>query len=309
MAVYNKSGNILPRVYGKSGAELAYAYDKSGNVIHISDTPIPDYSNYSYVEKWASKNISNTQGFGIYDDKVFWISKSGDATVDSKCYVFNLSDGSQALASAYITAYTGHGNSISIDFPKMYSATAYSGGKVHISTFSNDFLTNTLDKTLVLPTTTANEQIYGCDACLDEDDKTILWSIHHTSGTSDRDTPWRIRKWDLTTLANNGDGTYTPLLLEDVSLVQPANSFYFQGCAMHDGILWFANGYSGSSTIAYVFGVNPNTGEYLYSINCETTAEPEGVAWVADAEAVGGYALYVGFQGMALRKYTFDAVS
>lgn len=314
MSVYKRDGSVLSSVYNKNGLELAYAYDKLGNVIHIAgDTPTPeprpDYSSYSYIQKWASKGISSTQGFGIYDDKVFWISKSGDSTVDSKCYVFNLSDGSQALASAYITAYTGHGNSISIDFPKMYSATAYSGGKVHISIFSNDFLINTLDKTLMLPTATGDVTPYGCDACVDEIDKTILWSIHHTVALSDRTTPWKIRKWDLTNLTDNGDGTYTPLLLADVPLAQPANSPYFQGCFMHDGILWYANGYSGASSGAYVFGVNPDTGAVLYTIDCETTAEPEGVAWVEDDDAVGGYALYVGFQGMVLRKYTFGALS
>lgn len=314
MSVYKRDGSALSSVYNKNGLELAYAYDKSGNVIHIAgDAPIPepspDYSSYSYVQKWASKGISSTQGFGIYDGKVFWISKSGDSTIDSKCYIFNLSDGSQALASAYITAYTGHGNSISMDFPKMYSATAYSGGKVHISTFSNDYSTNVLDKTLVLPTATGDVTPYGCDCCLDEIDKTILWSNHHTVPLTDRDTPGKIRKWDLTSLTDNGDGTYTPLLLADVPLAQPANSPYFQGCFMHDGILWYANGYSGTSSGAYVFGVNPNTGEYLYTIDCETTAEPEGVAWVEDSDAVGGYAMYVGFQGMALRKYTFDAVN
>jgi len=46
----------------------------------------------------------------------------------------------------------------------------------------------------------------------------------------------------------------------------------------------------------------------LYSIDLETNTEPEGLAWLRDTEVIGGYALYVGFQGMMLRKYTFEAL-
>lgn len=299
MSIYSKNGNQLSNAYGLTDS-LNNAYDVNGEIVFSKGSGQPDYSDYSYIQKWASKGIGSTQGFAIYDNKVFWVSKSGDSTVPANCYVFNLSDGSQALSSAYISAYTGHGNSLSMAFPKLYAATAYAGGKVHVSTFSNDFLTNTFDKTLALPDTS-----YGCDACIDEMDKDILWSIHHTAPITDLVTPWRIKKWNLLNLTDNGNGTYTPELLQNIELNQPANSPYFQGCYFHDGILWFANGYSGSASGAYVFGVDPDTGEYLYSINCETTAEPEGVAWYPDSDAVGGYAMYVGFQGMMLRKYTF----
>lgn len=307
MSVYDLDGETLSDIYNKVGTSLNNAYNKSGNVVFAKGQVI-DYTNYSYMQIWASKGVGSTQGFAIYDGKVFWISKSGNSTIPANCYVWKLSDGSQALSSQPITVQTGHGNSIDMDSMTMYSATAYSGGNVYISSFSNDFLTNTLTKTLALPTSSDNTTAHGCDACLDETDKSILWSIHHTVALTDRDTPWEIRKWDLDNLTDNGDGTYTPQCLQTVSVAQPSNSPYFQGCAFHDGIFWYANGYSDSSG-AYVFGVNPNTGEYLYTIDCETTTEPEGVYWLADENVDGGYALYVGFYGMMLRKYTFSYAS
>lgn len=297
MAIFDKQGNALTRAYNLNEEIVTEAYDVDGNLI-FNDNPI-DYSNYSYTQKWPSKGIASTQGFAIYDNKVFWVSKSGDSSVPANCYVWNLADGSQALEEPYITAYTGHGNSLSFSFPLLYATTAYAGEKVYINEISNDYQTATLIKTLVL---------YGglsCDACVDDLNDNILWSIHHTTSLSDRDTPWCIRKWDLSNLTDNGNGTYTPKLLKNVDIAQPANSPYFQGCAFHNNIFWYACGYSGNS-VAYVFGINSNTGEYLYSINCNTTAEPEGVAWVEDESVYGGYALYVGFQGMMLRKYTFS---
>lgn len=296
--IFDKNGNALNAVYNKSGSELNWAYDKSGDAIY---TPRPDYTSYSYVQKWASKGMSSAQGFDIYDGKVFWIRKSGDDTIPANCYVWNLSDGSQALSSAYISLYTGHGNNLSFDYPKVYATPAYPPSRIYINTLANDY-TATLTKTLVL-----NNGYKDCDACIDEDDNTILWTLEHTAPSADKTAPFSVGKWDLTDLTDNGDGTYTPACLQSVDTPQPANSYYFQGCRMHDGVLWYANGNGDSGVGAYVFGVDPDTGVLLYTIDCNTGAEPEGVAWVKDANVVGGYALYVGFQGMALRKYIFDA--
>lgn len=300
MSVYNKDGAALNTIYAENGSTLYTAYDVNGLMVY-SGSSDPDYTDYSYTQKWSSKSISNTQGFAIYDGKVFWISKSGNSTVPANCYVWNLSDGTQALDDAYITVYSGHGNNLSFAFPLLYCTTAYQPSNCYVNTMSNDFTSATLTKTLVF-----DDSSVSCDACIDETDSDILWTLGHT-GTTTSD-PFVISKWDLTDLTDNGNGTYTPAMLQTVETAQPANSIYFQGCAFHDGILWYANGYSGSGTGAYVFGVNPNTGAVLYTINCNTTAEPEGVAWVADSEAIGGYAMYVGFQGMALRKYTFGAL-
>lgn len=301
MSVYNIDGNMLDIIFSQNGSVLNEAYDIAGNKVFGSMPGEVDYSDYAYVQKWGAKGIGSTQGFDIYDDKVFWVSKSGNSSVPANCYVWNLSDGSQALPTAYVTVYSGHGNNLCFDFPKLYATSAYTP-HVYVDDVTDSFVFS-LNKTLYI-----NDGCIDCDACIDETDKTILWTLGHTATSSNRSAPYYISKWDLTQLTDNGDGTYTPRKIQTVETAQPANSFYFQGCKFHDGLLWYANGYSGTSSGAYVYGVDPDTGLVQYTIDCETTAEPEGVAWYPDTEAVGGFALYIGFQSMALRKYTFGAL-
>ena len=297
MAVYSVGGSPVQTVYGLNGS-ASDAFNVSGSLIHTNGV---DYSNYSFVQKWASKGVSSAQGFDVYDGKVFWISKSGNASVPADCYVWNLSDGSQALSSPYITVYSGHGNNLSFDFPTLYATPAYPPSTAYINTLSGAYSAS-LTKTLVF-----DDGSTDCDACIDESDATKLWTIGHTAGSSDRSAPFKLSLWDLSNQTDNGDGTYTPTLIRSVSVAQPESSYFFQGCKFHDGVFWFASGYGGGGTSAYIFGVDPNTGAYLYTIDCETTEEPEGIAWVEDANEHGGYALYVGFAGMMLRKYSFTA--
>lgn len=299
MAIYKSNGLPLTSAHELDGDSVIAVYDAEGTIVF---SPSVNYKDYSFTQKWASKGISSTQGFDVYDGKVFWVSKSGNSSADSNCYVWNLSDGSQALDTPYITIYSWHGNNLCFNFPELYASSAYTPN-CYINTLSDDFTTATLTKTLAL-----NDGSIDCDACLDESDKTILWTLGHTANSSNPNAPFYISKWDLEHLTDNGNGTYTPQLLQKVELPQPV-CFYFQGCKMHDGLIWFASGYAGSSTQAYVYAVNPNIGSYVYTIDCETTSEPEGVAWVSDNSVAGGYALYVGFAGMALRKYIFSAIN
>ena len=292
MAVYNLSGNQVNNVYDVDGETLLSAYNINGYDVLVERI---DYSNNTYTQKWASKGISSTQGFDIYDGKVFWIAKSGDSTIPSNCYVWNLADGSQALDTAYITVYSGHGNNVAFDYPKVYFAPAYTPSRVYENVFSDGY-TAALTKTILLPDNTS-----ACEACLDEHNKTILLSIGHLTNTC------LISKWDLSNLTDNGDDTYTPNLLYSVESPKPTNDTHLQGSRMHDGILWYTCGYSGGSTEAYIYGVDPITGEVLYAIDCETTSEPEGIAFVEESGVYGGYVMYVGFQGMMLRRYTFNS--
>jgi hypothetical protein len=295
MSVYSKEGEALAGVYSKAGEAIPTAYDINGIVIYQHDVTV-DYDNYSYAQKWASKGVGSTQGYDIYDHKVFWVSKSGNSSVPANCYVWNLSDGSQALDTAYITVYSGHGNNLCFDFPTLYATSAYTPN-VYINDMTPEFVA-TLNKTLYIP-----DGCKDCDACIDETNKQILWTVGHaqTDSTSNP-VDYILSQWNLANLTDNGDGTYTPGLIKTITTPRPP-CYYFQGVKMHDGILWYASGYPGSH--AYVYGVSPSTGELLHTIDLATTAEPEGVAWYPDAEAIGGYALYVGFQGMMMRKYTF----
>lgn len=298
MSIYSIMGDALDKAYSYDGDALNNAYDINGNEVYNSSQAIPDYTNYSYVQQWASKGIGNTQGFDIYDDKVFWVSKSGNGSIPANCYVFNLNDGSQALDDAYITVNSGHGNNLCFDFPKLYATSAYTP-HVYINTMTDDFVA-TLEKTLFI-----NDGCKDCDACIDENDNTILWTLgHNANDNNSNPLPYILSKWDLSDLTDNGDGTYTPKNISTITVTRPP-CYYFQGCKFHDSMLWFASGYS--ATHAYVYGVNVNTGEIVYTIDCETNEEIEGIAFYPDENTASGYAMYVGFYGMMLRKYTFDS--
>ena len=297
--VYDKDGGDIFAVYDAAGIEADSAYDVAGNQVHFAIKPV-DYSQYTFEQVWASKGIGDTQGFDIYDGKVFWVKKRGNDTIPSTCYVWDLATGGQALSSQTITIYSGHGNNLCFDFPKLYADSAYTQ-HIYVNEMASNFLSATLVKTLLL-----TDDCTDNDACIDETDKSILWSLGHISLSAANHI---VSKWNLDNLTDNGDGTFSPELLQSVfTPVSSGASHYYQGCKFHDGMLWYASGYYGSSP-AYVHAVNPNTGEVLYTIDCETTEEPEGIAWVADRSVPGGYVLYVGFQGMMLRKYTFAEIS
>lgn len=283
--IYSKNGNSLNVAYNKDGSELDSAFDINGIQIYGDGTV--DYDDYSFTQVW-SKTVSPAQGFDIYDRKVFWVSKSGNDTVPADCYVWNLGDGSQALESAYVTIYSGHGNNLAFDYPKVYASPAYNPSTVYVNTINADY-NFTLTQTLTFG------NLYDIDACLDEDDNSILWGLSHDGvGTN-----LVVTKWDLSDLTDNGDGTYTPQLLQSVNTPRPSGN-YMQGTRIHDGMLWFACG-SGSQR-AYVYAIDPNTGEVMHTIDLQTNTEPEGLAWVLEN---GRYVLYVGFQGMMMRRYTF----
>lgn len=293
--IYDVNGNALAGAYGIDGTAAQSAYDIDGAEVYSASV---DYSKYTISKKWTPSGIFfSTQGLDIYNNRVFWVT-GGNGGVDQNCYVWNLNTGAAAINPNPFTVHSGHGNNICLDFPLLYASTAYSPNKVYVNTLSDEY-TATLTKTLFL-----SDGSTDLDASLDENDKTILWSLGHTANSQDKTAPFLISKWDLSDLAENADGTFSPKLLQTVQTAQP-DCYFFQGFKMHDGILWYASGYTGGSYEAYVYGIDPNTGERLYTIDTDLTSEPEGVAWVADSASKGGYAMYVGFGGMNLYKCIF----
>lgn len=287
MAVYDANGNQLNAVYDAEGNSLDYAYDADGALIFSKEKHI-DYTNYTYTTEWNSKGIT-AQGFDIYASKLYWASVgNNNDSIPAKCYVWNINDGSQAFTDPYITIYGGHCNNLAFAYPYMYASTGYNPATVYVNRVVNDHLF-TLDKTLTFPS------LYDIDACIDEYDKSIMWAISH-DGIG---TELVVSKWNLSELTDNGNGTYTPQELHRVNIPRPSGN-YMQGTRMHDGLLWYGCG--NGTQRAYVYAVNPITGESMYTIDLETNTEPECVLWIGDN-------LYVGFQGMMLRKYTFGELT
>lgn len=297
--IFDINGSELFNAFAKDASPLDYAFDVTGNIVFEPDAEQLDYTQYSYTEVWGEKNIPASQGFDIYDGKVFWVAKMGNDSIPANCYVWNLSDGSQAFSDPYVTIYSGHGNNLSFHPPHVYISHAYpypTASSVYINNVSDDLQTFTLEKTL-----TFNDGTEDLDCCLDEYNLNRLWTLGHISEES---TTWIVSKWNLANLTINGDGTYTPELLQTAYTAQPETNRNFQGIRHHDGMIWYCNG--NGAQRAHVYAINPTTGERLYEIDLETNAEPEGLVWRREQNAPGGWALYVGFQRMALRRYTFE---
>lgn len=306
MAIYDYESNQLNSAFDIDGNTLTNAFDVDGDLVFNGG--MPDYSNYSFTQKWASKGISSTQGFDIYDGKIFWVAKSGNASVDNAMYVFNLSDGSNALNTSYMTAYGGHANNVTFSdqfydeedvYPLVLMSTAYSDSPAYLNRISNEYVA-TLQVQYKFPVV---ENIIngGFDVCYGEtNDVAYTASVFGSNSDASLGTHICIAKWDMTDLTDNGDGTYTPAFISSVNCDW---HYWKQGIKYHDGLIWLSSGYPNYR--AYVYAIDPSTGQTMYTIDCNTTTEIEGAVFYPDAEAVGGYALYVGFQGMMLRKYTF----
>lgn len=311
MGIYSADGMTVITAHDIDGHNIFVGYDINGVFVYGEQ---PDYTNYSYTQKWASKSISNAQGFDIYDGKIYWVSKSGNSSEDNAMYIYNLTDGS---LDRQIAAYGGHGNCVTFartkyaesdPVPTMLISTAYTNPSYKVRLDSGYDASILQRIKLPVDGTIAESPENGVtnggyDVCYGETDDVIYSASVWGSNSSDG-TKITIGKWDMTQLTDNGDGTYTPTLL---SYVNCDWHYWKQGIKYHDGLIWLCSGYPNYA--AYIYAIDPTTGETVYTIDCETTTEIEGAVFYPDSDAAGGYALYVGFSGMMLRKYTFAAAS
>ena len=103
-----------------------------------------------------------------------------------------------------------------------------------------------------------------------------------------------ISKWDMTSLTQNQDGSYTP---DYVSTFERAFIYNMQGQQFRAGMIWIASG--GTNTSQYIYALDPTDGTALHTINLNTATEVEGLSFLSANEMV------VGFQGGTYVKYTF----
>lgn len=313
MAVYDASGATLGAVYNANGNALSAAYDAAGEVIYRAGAPQPNYDSYSRTIQWPKKSISFAQGFDIYDDKIFWVKKSGNGTVNNAMYIFSL-NGEYALGeeTPYITAYGGHGNNVTFstefyddndNIPLVLMSTAYSDSPAYLNRITNGYTAEIIKK-YKMPL--IEDVINGAfDICYGETaDICYTASVFGANDDPELGTHIGLAKWDMTDLTENEDGTFTPAFIASARADWHS---WKQGIKYHDGLLWLASApISGAK--AYVYALDPNTGQTIHTIDTGNKSEIEGAVWYPDESAVGGYALYVGFQGMEMWKFTFNAL-
>ena len=297
MSVYSVSGLEINSIYDVDSTDLDSAYDINGTVI-FSAAPQVDYDNYSYENMYSVSGItSHTQGMDIYDGVIAAFK------ADNKMYTFNLSNGS-VIGSA-ITAKSEHGGSASFSdafydesdrFPLLYVSSDLTPCEIYVNRITTT--TSTLIRTLVLPLDKAG--YYG-KATLNGNTLYCL-GYKENSYTSDGGGTNNVivSIWDLTSLTDNGDGTYTP---QFVSSFERAFIYVLQFVTFHDGMIWAGSGY-GSPNKSKVYALNITNGTILHTITLPDTVEIEGGAFVYDAEQDNYYLVVLQWGGVFL-KYTF----
>ena len=290
MALYDINGNQITDVYDVDGNALNAVYDVDGNAIFAS-LPL-DYTDYSTTDLFTYV-ANGFNGFDVYDGVIAQIM------ANDKLYLFDLSDGSAIKTAMTITA--DHGDSASFSkeryqesdtFPLLYVTSDTNPAKVYINRITLNAAT--LIKTLSFPTDKAG---YYAAAAYDEHHK-IMYMVGYLEQNYQTDDGGNnktvVSKWDMTSMTQNQDGTYTP---EYISRYFCNFIYVMQGLQFFDGYIWIASGYNNGGS-QYVYAMNPADGTIEYTITLDDTIEIEGLAWVYD-ESENKYWMLVGQQNGA----------
>lgn len=297
MAVYGLSGNTLSSVFGIEGAELQTAYDVDGNVVFSKGSQQIDYTNYA-ISNYCTVSLSPTQGFDIHNGTIFQFL-ANSSSVNNRMATINAQ--AQSIINNNISATSDHGDSASFsseyyaaedDYPLLYVTADTNPGKVYVNRVTQT--SSQLVKTYVFPLAQAG---YYAALCLDEENG-IMYMVGYSEQNYQTDDGGNnktvISKWDMTNVTDNGDGTYTPAF---VSAIERPFIYIMQGQQYHDGMLWIASG--GSNYNGYIYALDPDNGNLLYTINTNTTTEVEGLSFISDTEMI------FGLQGGTYKKVTF----
>ena len=294
MAIFAVNARPLSSAYSVSGAELLSAYDESGGIVFTKT----DYSTYQKTQ-FLSAGISSTQGFDIYNGVIFQFVTPTSA--GNKMTTVNTS--TESIIASQISCASDHGDSASFSdefyesddsFPLLYVTADTNPAKVYVNRVTTT--SSQLVKTLSFPLDKAG---YYAALCLDVENS-IAYMVGYSKKNYQTDDSGTnktvISKWDLSSLAENQDGSFTPAFL---SRIERPFIYVMQGQQFHDGMLWIASG--GSNYNGYVYALDPNNGELLHSVNSGTTVEIEGIAWISNNEMITGH------QGGTYYKFTFES--
>lgn len=282
MAVYNINGISLNAVYDIENTSLNVAYDISGDVIFNKSV---DYSNYT-KSSYCTVSLSPIQGFDIYNGVIFQFMANN--SISNRMATINVSTSS--IINNNISASADHGDSASFstdfydnadDYPMLYVTSDTNPAKVYINRVTTT--TSQLIKTLSFP---LDKTGYYSALCLDSENS-IAYMVGYSEQNYQTDNNGSnktvISKWDLTNLTENQDGTFTP---EYISSVERTFIYVMQGQQYHDDMLWISSG--ATSVRGYIYALNPNTGELLYTVDTESTTEIEGLSFISNNKMVYG---------------------
>lgn len=288
MAIYNKIGSILATAYSADGTEISKAYDVFGSEA-FSSVPIPNYNSYEFSTLGGTVG----QGIAIYGN----ILARWDGSTKLNLYTLSPFK-SKAVVD---TGESSHGNDASFS-DEFYSAAddlplIYIDSNLCFRIYKDG---STWTSTLIRKITTPN--VYGMKIAAGFDGNTLI-----TIGYSENQYTYSatnkliIAKWDMTELTENGNGTYTPAL---ISTVTRDWLECIQGASYHDGYLWVASGLGNTGNKGYVYALDVETGDIIYSIDTGSTNELEGLAW--GYNETDNWYIVIGQTGFGFRKITFE---
>lgn len=295
MGIYSVSGTSLSACYDLEANDLNHAYDLDGDVIFTKAPPTTDYASYT-ATSYRNITVSYTQGMEIYDDVLFQFRGPNNLVS-----VFNFATG--ATITAEMSIESGHSNAVAFsktfyaqsdDFPIIYCGD-WNNSVVHVLRISTDSSSKLYDITF-------SGAGYHPNPAIDFDNG-IMYTVGYylNDTTASAGNYCIVCKWDLTNMTDNGDGTFTPTLLDTYTRDY---IYVMQDLKYNDGLIWICSGY-GSST-QYVYGMNPETGVFTHTITMPIKTEIEGLVWMLDSDT-GLYYAYVGFQGGKYYKVVFAA--
>lgn len=285
MAVYKIDGTAISTLYNIANSPLSVAYDVQNNVVFNQEGPQCDYSRYTKAN-YCTVSLSPTQGFDIYNGIIFQFMANN--SISNRMATINAS--TSTILNNNISAVSDHGDSASFsaefydsadEYPLLYVTADTNPAKVYINRVTPS--SSQLIKTLSFPIDKAG---YYSALCLDTANN-IAYMVGYseqnylTDGGGTNKTV--ISKWDLSNLTENQDGSFTP---EYISGIQRPFIYVMQGQQYHDGMLWISSG--GTNVRGYVYALDPDTGELLYTVDTESTTELEGLSFLSLNEMVYG---------------------
>lgn len=277
MSVYNRHGTRLDQVFDRHGVSLNNAYDRNGNEVFTRYKPV--YTEYT-EESYCSAYVNGSQGLDIYNGIAFQCYGTGKlATIDLE---------NNIVLNTNLSVASGHNNGASFsdefylptdEFPLFYicadsnivahRVTRSSSEQVKLFKYTGDNGLKIGDGGLGFDF--ENEVVYS-----------FTYSTHSWTSTAD-DNKVVVTKADFKNAIDNGDGTFTPIILRQY---ERPFIYCIQSPHFHDGLFWLPSGNGGSSQ--HIYGMNPETGEIVYTINVGSTTEIEGVSFISDFEMVYG---------------------
>ena len=297
MSIYNCNGTVITSIYDYAGQYINSGYDVDGNVMFQAC----DYDTYT-ISTLYTINVTNCQSIAIDNDVLFQLIARGSSIHDKVC-LFNFADGSDIIRDMAIES--DHGNSASFsptyydandEFPLIYVTADTNPAKIYVDRVTRN--SATLIKTLAFPMSAG---YLGSGAYDWNRNLCYLVSYKLNKYLSDEGGTNKVvvSKWDLTTLTDNGNGTYTPSFIS-----QYVRDFIYcmQGITYHDGLIWIASGYT--NTEQYIYAIDPADGALRHTIHLDDSIEIEGLQFVFDSD-LHTYYLVVGQQDGLYKKITF----